>query len=89
LSVDRARAALAAAPGVEVADDPERGAYPTPLYATGRDACIVGRLRPDPTIPHGLCMLAATDNLRKGGALNAVQIAETVVEEGLLIASRA
>jgi aspartate-semialdehyde dehydrogenase len=89
LSVDRARAALAAAPGVEVADDPERGTYPTPLYATGRDACIVGRFRSDPTIPHGLCMLAATDNLRKGGALNAIQIAEAVVQEGLLAASRA
>jgi aspartate-semialdehyde dehydrogenase len=89
LSVDRARAALAVAPGVEVLDDPERGAYPTPLYATGRDACIVGRLRPDPTIPNGLCLLAAADNLRKGGALNAVQIAEAVVEEGLLVASRA
>ncbi len=88
LSVDRARAHLAAAPGVEVADDPERGIYPTPLYATGRDVCVVGRLRPDPTIANGLCLLAATDNLRKGAALNAVQIAEAAVEEGLLVASR-
>ena len=89
LSVDRARGALAAASGVEVVDDPERGAYPTPLYATGRDTCVVGRLRPDVTIPHGLCLLAATDNLRKGAALNAVQIAEAVVEEGLLVPLRA
>ncbi len=88
LSVERARARLASAPGVEVADDPERGIYPTPLYATGRDACVVGRLRPDPTVPHGLCLLAATDNLRKGAALNAVQIAEAVVADGLLAASR-
>jgi aspartate-semialdehyde dehydrogenase len=89
LSVDRARGALAAAPGVEVVDDPERGAYPTPLYATGRDTCVVGRLRPDATIPHGLCLLAAADNLRKGAALNAVQIAEAVIEEGLLVPLRA
>jgi aspartate-semialdehyde dehydrogenase len=86
--VERARAVLASAPGVEVLDDPERGLYPTPLYATGRDTCVVGRLRPDPTVPHGLCMLAATDNLRKGAALNAVQIAEALVAEGLLSGAR-
>jgi aspartate-semialdehyde dehydrogenase len=89
LSADAARARLAATPGIEVADDPEREIYPTPLYATGRDACIVGRLRPDPTIRNGLCMCAATDNLRKGAALNAVQIAEAAVEEGWLVPSRA
>jgi aspartate-semialdehyde dehydrogenase len=88
LPVDRARRALAGAPGVEVVDDPERGAYPTPLYATGRDACVVGRLRPDPTLPNGLCLVAATDNLRKGAALNAVQIAEVAVMEGLLVPLR-
>lgn len=87
--VDRARAALGAAPGVEVADDPEHGRFPTPLYATGRDACIVGRLRPDPTVPSGLSFLAAADNLRKGAALNAVQIAEVLVRDGLLIGARA
>jgi aspartate-semialdehyde dehydrogenase len=81
--VDRARAVLAAAPGVEVADNPDRGVFPTPLYATGRDACIVGRLRPDPTVPHGLCLVAVTDNLRKGAALNAVQIAEALIADGL------
>lgn len=86
--VERARAVLAAAPGVEVADDPERGVFPTPLYATGRDTCVVGRLRPDPTVPHGLCLQAVTDNLRKGAALNAVQIAEAVVEEGRLAGAR-
>jgi aspartate-semialdehyde dehydrogenase len=88
LPVDQARQALAAAPGVEVVDDPERGAYPTPLYATGRDTCLVGRLRPDPTLPNGLCLVAATDNLRKGAALNAVQIAEVAVMEGLLVPLR-
>jgi aspartate-semialdehyde dehydrogenase len=89
LSADHARRALMAAPGVEVVDDPEHGAYPTPLYATGRDTCIVGRLRPDPTLPNGLCLVAAADNLRKGAALNAVQIAEVAVEEGLLVPLRA
>ena len=87
--VDRARASLAAAPGVEVADDPERGRFPTPLYATGRDVCLVGRLRPDPTVPSGLMLLAAADNLRKGAALNAVQIAEVLVRDGLLTGARA
>jgi aspartate-semialdehyde dehydrogenase len=84
VGVPEARAALAAAPGVEVADDPERGVYPTPLYATGRDTCVVGRLRPDPTVAHGLCLVAAADNLRKGAALNAVQIAEAAIQDGLL-----
>jgi aspartate-semialdehyde dehydrogenase len=88
VSVERARAQLAAAPGVQVADDYAQEIYPTPLYVTGRDACVVGRLRPDPTVPHGVCLLAATDNLRKGAALNAVQIAEAVVEDGLLAATR-
>lgn len=89
LPVERARAALSGAPGVEVADDPEQGRFPTPLYATGRDACIVGRLRVDPTVPHGLSLIAAADNLRKGAALNAVQIAEVLVRDGLLTGARA
>jgi len=87
--VDRARAVLAAAEGVEVADDPERSVFPTPLSAAGRDTCVVGRLRPDPTVPHGLLLQSVTDNLRKGAALNAVQIAEALVAEGLLVGARA
>ena len=88
LSAGQARAALAASPGVEVVDDPEREVYPTPLYATGRDACFVGRVRPDPTMANGLCLVAAADNLRKGAALNAVQIAEALVADGRLVPSR-
>src|SRR5579884_3845662 len=84
LPVERARALLGAAPGVELVDDPERGLYPTPLYAAGRDACLVGRLRPDPTVPHGLQLVVAADNLRKGAATNAVQIAEALVRDRLL-----
>ncbi len=89
LPVEKARALLAGAPGVELVDDPERGIYPTPLYATGRDTCLVGRLRPDPSVPYGLTLLAAADNLRKGAALNAVQIAEALVHDGRLAGVRA
>ena len=87
--VERARAVLGAASGVELADDPERGIFPTPLYATGRDACVVGRIRSDPSVPFGLSFLAAADNLRKGAALNAVQIAEALVSDRLLTRVRA
>jgi aspartate-semialdehyde dehydrogenase len=64
---------LRAAPGVELS------AMPTPLAATGRDPVLVGRIRPDPTVPNGLALFACADNLRKGAALNAVQIAEALI----------
>jgi aspartate-semialdehyde dehydrogenase len=72
LSVERALELLAAAPGVVVVD------IPTPLDAAGEDACFVGRVRTDPGVPHGrgLALFVSNDNLRKGAALNAVQIAE-------------
>jgi len=70
LSVDAALALLRAAPGVVVSD------VPNPLEATGRDAVFVGRVRRDPTVEHGLALFVTGDNLRKGAALNAVQIAE-------------
>jgi aspartate-semialdehyde dehydrogenase len=72
LSVERALELLGQAPGVELAD------VPNPLYATGRDPVYVGRVRRDPTVPHGLVLFVAGDNLRKGAALNAVQIAEVL-----------
>ena len=75
---EAARALLAAAPGVVVVDDPERHLYPTPLLAAGRDEAFVGRIRRDPSHERGLCLFIACDNLRKGAALNAVQIAETL-----------
>ena len=73
LSVAEATALLAAAPGV-VLDD-----VPNPLAATGQDPVFVGRIRPDPTVEHGLALFVVGDNLRKGAALNAVQIAEVML----------
>jgi len=73
LSVERAKELLAAAPGVALVD------VPTPLEAAGRDACYVGRIRRDPTVAHGLALFVSNDNLRKGAALNAVQIAELLL----------
>jgi aspartate-semialdehyde dehydrogenase len=75
ISVARAKELLAAAPGV-VLDD-----VPTPLKAAGKDPAFVGRLRKDPTADHGLVFFVSNDNLRKGAALNAVQIAELVAKE--------
>ncbi len=73
LTVDRARALLEEAPGVRYAD------VPTPLAATGVDPVLVGRLRRDPGVAHGLALFVSGDNLRKGAALNAVQIAEALL----------
>jgi len=70
------RAALHAAPGIVVVDDPSAGAYPMPVNAWERDEVFVGRLRRDPTVPNGLNLWVVADNLRKGAATNAVQIAE-------------
>ena len=77
ISSDRAREVLGAAPGVVLAD------VPTPLAAAGIDPSIVGRIRNDPTVPHGLSLFISNDNLRKGAALNTVQIAEALVAQGL------
>ncbi|MBN1242634.1 MAG: aspartate-semialdehyde dehydrogenase [Spirochaetales bacterium] len=83
-SVAQVRALLEKAPGVKVMDDPSKLVYPTPLDADGKDEVYVGRLRADPTVPNGLNLWVVSDNLRKGAALNAVQIAETLVSRGLL-----
>ena len=80
LSPDQAREVLATAPGVSLAD------VPTPLLATGADLCYVGRIRRDPGAEHGLALFVSGDNLRKGAALNAVQIAEALLERGRLTA---
>ena len=75
---DEARAVLAKAPGVRVVDDPARRVYPMPLDAAGGDDALVGRIRKDLSHDRGLALFIACDNLRKGAALNAVQIAETL-----------
>ena len=84
VSVADARAALREAPGVTVLDEREDGGYVTPLEAQGEDATFVSRIRKDPTVENGLAFWCVADNLRKGAALNAVQIAETMVAQGLL-----
>ncbi len=84
VTAGEARAVLRGAPGVTVLDEREDGGYVTPLEAQGEDATFVSRIRRDPTVEHGLAFWCVSDNLRKGAALNAVQIAETVVALGLL-----
>jgi len=79
VSVDSARAALAAAPGITVLDDPAGKSYPMPALLEGTDDTYVGRLRVDPTVPNGLALWVVADQLRKGAALNAVQIAEALL----------
>jgi aspartate-semialdehyde dehydrogenase len=79
-----ARAALRAAPGVVVVDHREDGGYITPVECVGEDAVYVSRIRRDPTVEHGIAFWCVADNLRKGAALNAVQIAEALVADGLL-----
>jgi aspartate-semialdehyde dehydrogenase len=79
LSANDARAILSSAPGVLVYDDPTHKIYPMPLDVAGKDDVYVGRIREDDSIPNGLNLWIVADNLRKGAALNAVQIAELLV----------
>jgi aspartate-semialdehyde dehydrogenase len=80
----QARATLRDAPGVTVHDQRIDGGYITPIESQGEDAVFVSRIRKDPTVEHGLAMWIVSDNLRKGAALNAVQIAEVLVAQNLL-----
>jgi aspartate-semialdehyde dehydrogenase len=83
ISAAGARALLEAAPGVVVVDERTAGGYPTPVtHASGRDGVFVGRIREDLSHPRGLDLWVVSDNIRKGAALNAVQIAELVASEG-------
>ena len=84
LGPEEAREVLGAAPGVTVLDDPSRDLYPTALAADGRDDVLVGRIRRDPGAQHTLALWIVADNLRKGAATNAVQIAELCLAEDLL-----
>jgi aspartate-semialdehyde dehydrogenase len=80
LKANDARAALAAMPGVIVYDDPVKKLYPMPLDAAGKDEVYIGRVREDESIANGLNLWVVSDNLRKGAALNAIQIAECLVQ---------
>ena len=81
VGVEEARSVLSEAPGVEVVDDPSHGLYPTPQLAAGRDPCYVGRIRQDLDDPNALEFFSVADNLRKGAALNTVQIAELLLDD--------
>jgi aspartate-semialdehyde dehydrogenase len=83
LSPDEARQILAQAPGVKVVDNPAKNEYPMPLDAAGQDLTLVGRIREDFSIPNGLNFWVVADNLRKGAATNAVQIAEILIRDYL------
>src|SRR5215213_387007 len=76
MSPSEARDILSRAPGIEVVDDPLNREYPQPMHAAGRDPVYVGRIRADVSLPGGIALWVVADNLRKGAALNAVQIAE-------------
>jgi aspartate-semialdehyde dehydrogenase len=84
ITVEQAREAFRKAPGVVLVDDSAKGDVPMPLNVAGRDEVFVGRIRRDPTIPNGLNLWVVADNLRKGAATNAVQIAEVLVERDWL-----
>ena len=84
ISVEQARAAFQKAEGVIVIDNPAEKQYPMPLYLAGRDEVFVGRIRKDLTTPNGLTFWTVSDQIKKGAALNAVQIAEYLVKEGVV-----
>ncbi len=79
ISVEEAREALLAAEGIIIQDEKRDGGYATPIESSGEDAVFISRLRVDPTVKNGLAMWIVSDNLRKGAALNAVQIAEELI----------
>jgi aspartate-semialdehyde dehydrogenase len=84
ISAPEVRKILSEAPGVIVEDDPGRAVYPTPREKAGRDEVFVGRIRPNDVFDHGISMWVVADNVRKGAATNAVQIAQTLIKRGRL-----
>jgi aspartate-semialdehyde dehydrogenase len=87
VSETAARDVLHEAPGLRIVDDREGNTFPTPLTASGRDDTLVGRIREDVSNPGGIALLVSGDQIRKGAALNAVQIGEYLIEEGMPQAS--
>jgi aspartate-semialdehyde dehydrogenase len=88
ITADEARAVLRTAPGVLVIDKHEPGGYITPYECAGEDATYVSRIREDATVENGLVLWCVSDNLRKGAALNAVQIAECLINRKLIQAKK-
>lgn len=82
--LDDVKQLLSEAPGVTILDNVQRNVYPTPLYAKGKDDVFVGRIRRDKSIDNGLNLWVVSDNLRKGAATNAIQIAEYLLEKGIV-----
>jgi aspartate-semialdehyde dehydrogenase len=80
---EEVRALLASAPGIKLVDDPAANSYPLAIDAAGQDLTLVGRIRQDESIPNGINMWIAADNIRKGAATNAVQIAQILGERYL------
>ncbi len=81
VSPEEATEVLNAAEGIQVVDDPSEALYPLPLDVAGKDDCLVGRIRPDDSAENGLALFVAGDNIRKGAALNAIQIAEYLIKQ--------
>jgi len=79
ITPEEVREILEKAPGVGVEDDPGANLYPTPIHASGTDECLVGRIRQDLSSDNGIVLWSVCDNIRKGAALNAVQIAELLI----------
>jgi len=88
ISADEARDILRQAPGCLVIDKREPGGYVTPYESVGEDATYISRIREDATVENGLQMWVVSDNLRKGAALNAVQIAEVLINRKLISAKK-
>ena len=84
ISLEQAKAAFENADGIIVIDKPSEKQYPMPLYLAGRDEVFVGRIRKDLANPKGLAFWTVSDQIKKGAALNAVQIAEYLVKEGVV-----
>jgi aspartate-semialdehyde dehydrogenase len=88
ITADEAREVLRNAPGCIVIDKHEPGGYVTPYESAGEDATFISRIREDATVENGLSMWIVSDNLRKGAALNAIQIAEALINRKLITAKR-
>jgi aspartate-semialdehyde dehydrogenase len=84
ISADEVRTLLGSSPGIIVEDDPHAKIYPTPHHVAGKDEVYVGRIRNDASTKNGIALWLVSDNLRKGAALNAVQIAEHAIELGII-----